>query len=372
MSTNASLERRIIIGLIVSTDYIQQVLRIWKPEYLQSSIAKTLGIWCMEYYEKYEKAPHSNIEGIYIEKLRNGSISKDIAEEIEEDILPDLSEEYERVEMFNVQYLLDQTRTYFRERQLLLHSEEIKALIDQNEIEEAETKAEAFNSQPGNIEIGLELGSEESLEDVDAAFNQTTQRVLTYPGALGEMWNDQMARGNFVALMGPEKRGKCLPGDQKIMMATGEMISINDVIKNNRTDVISFNENDQCFEKTNISKFWKNGIKDVYKVTTRTGRSVQVTGNHPFLTPDGWRDLETLDIGKFIAVPKDLPIFGKEKMPDYKIKLLAYFITEGCVREYRGKNGVSKNVGFCSAEKEIQDDFTESIYKMECDVRWDG
>ncbi|HSH50344.1 MAG TPA: LAGLIDADG family homing endonuclease, partial [Bacteroidales bacterium] len=47
-------------------------------------------------------------------------------------------------------------------------------------------------------------------------------------------------------------------------------------------------------------------------------------------------------------------------------------ITEGCVREYRGKNGVSKNVGFCSAEKEIQDDFTESIYKMECDVRWDG
>ena len=205
---SVSLERRIIIGLIVSTDYIKQISRIWDAQYLQSSTAKRLATWCMEYYEKYERAPHGDIEGIYIEKLREGNLPKDTAEEIEEDILPNLSEEYEREEQFNTEYLLDQTKAYFRERHLYLHSEEIKALVEQGELDEAEARAQEYHTRADSIEVGLELGSDEALMEVEKAFNQTVQRVVTYPGALGQMWNDQMVRGAFVALMGPEKRGK--------------------------------------------------------------------------------------------------------------------------------------------------------------------
>ncbi len=206
--TTDNLERRIIIGLIVSTEYISQVSRIWDVQYLQSTVAKRLATWCMEYFEKYEKAPFSDIEGIYIEKLRQGNLPKDLAEEIEEDILPDLSEEYEWEDQFNYEYLLDQTKQYFRERHLTLHSEEIRALVDEGNLGEAENLAETYHGRPDNIEVGLDLNSDEALEKVDNAFNQTLQRVVTYPGPLGEMWNDQLVRGGFVALMGPEKRGK--------------------------------------------------------------------------------------------------------------------------------------------------------------------
>lgn len=207
-SAKTNLERRIIIGLIVSSEYITQINRVWNPQYLQSSAAKRIATWCMEYFDKYQKAPFSDIEGIYFEKLRQGNLPKELAEEIEEDILPGLDEEYERENQFNYQYLLDQTRQYFRERHLILYSEQIKALVDEGELQEAEIAAASYHNSPDNIEVGLDLSTKEALEKVENAFNQTLQRVVTYPGPLGEMWNDQLIRGGFVALMGPEKRGK--------------------------------------------------------------------------------------------------------------------------------------------------------------------
>ena len=206
MST--SLERRIIIGLIVSTEYVQRIRTTWESRYLQSSAARRIASWCIEYYDEYEKAPFKDIEGIYTEKLKTANLPKDIAEEIEEDILPSLSEEYERESLFNLDYLYDQTKKYFHERRLYLHQEEIRALIEEGNLTEADAVAEAYRGQVPIADEGLELGSEQALVEVENAFNRTIQTVVTYPGSLGEMWNDQLIRGGFVGLMGPEKRGK--------------------------------------------------------------------------------------------------------------------------------------------------------------------
>jgi hypothetical protein len=202
------LERRIIIGLIVSTDFTQRIRKRWNERYLKSSMAKLLSTWCLEYFDKYEKAPYGDIEGIYIEKLKNGHIPKDVAEEIEEDILPGLDEEYEEGQQFNSDYLFDQTKKYFQERHLEIHSEEIKDLVDAGQLEEAENLATSYQLLVSDISIGLDLSKEEALVEVESAFNQSVQRVISYPGALGELWNDQMIRGGFVGLMAPEKRGK--------------------------------------------------------------------------------------------------------------------------------------------------------------------
>ena len=206
---NASFERKIVTGLIVSTEYITEIRRFWNIKLVQSSMAKRLCLWCIEYFDTYNKAPFKDIEGIFLEKLKTGKVPKDVAEEIEEEILPGLSDEYEREGKFNSEYLLAQTKRYFKERQLRLHTEQIQNLIDQGEITEAENKALSFQvEQTEKIKVGLDLGTEEALYAVDKAFNQELQRVITYPGPLGEMWNDQLVRGGFIGLLGPEKRGK--------------------------------------------------------------------------------------------------------------------------------------------------------------------
>lgn len=204
---SSSLERRIVIGMIVSTDYLKAIRKMYRVQFLQSPMAKRIATWCIEYFDKYNKVPFKDIEGIFFEKLKKG-LPKELAEEIEEDILPSLNDEYEHIENFNVEYLLDQTKEYFKERNLLLHSEQIKALVEENELQEAENKALSYNNSPDTIEQGLFLDSSDALRALTNAFNKKLQRIITYPGALGEMWNDQLTRNSFVSLMGPEKRGK--------------------------------------------------------------------------------------------------------------------------------------------------------------------
>jgi hypothetical protein len=139
------IERKIIIGLITSTEYLQKVKPIWNPMLLESVVARLLSEWVWEYYTTYDKAPGKDIEGIFFAKIKNNSVQKDIAEEIEEDILPGLSEEYTQ-ENLNVEYLLDETKKYFNDRHLAIHTETIESLRSTGKIEEAEKLAREFKS----------------------------------------------------------------------------------------------------------------------------------------------------------------------------------------------------------------------------------
>ena len=201
------LERKIIIGLITSTEFIQEIRAVWSHRYLSTSLAKRLAGWCLEYYDKYNKAPGKDIEGIYYQKLKEG-LPEVLAEEIEQDILPGLSDEYVN-QPINIEYLLDQTKTFIQEKRLLLHAKEIEGLVDTGELAEAESKALNFlaNTTPNRNE--LDLGKDENIEEkIEKAFDDTQHPVVSYGQAIGKFWNDQLVRGGFVSLMGIEKRGK--------------------------------------------------------------------------------------------------------------------------------------------------------------------
>ena len=200
------IERRIIIGLIVSTEYLQQIRNIWNERLLESQMAKRLAGWCIGYFDIYKEAPGKNIEGIFYQKLKEG-LPKSIAEEIEQDILPKLSEEYTE-EKFNLNYLLDQSYAYFKEQHLKQHSETIQAFIDQGELLEAEQLACAFKPLITDSGADLDLGNDTALIRVEKAFAEAKQPIVRYPRQLGEFWNIQMVRGAFVALMASGKRGK--------------------------------------------------------------------------------------------------------------------------------------------------------------------
>ena len=105
------IERKIVIGLITSTEFVKQIRRIYKSRFLISSMAKRISSWCIEYYDDYDSAPGKVIESIFMEKLKGG-LNKDLAEEIEEDIFPELSKEYENSKT-DIRYLVKITQKYF-------------------------------------------------------------------------------------------------------------------------------------------------------------------------------------------------------------------------------------------------------------------
>lgn len=200
------LEQYIIIGMVVSDEFLKSIRNMYNPRYMKSATAKLIASWCIEYYDKYEKAPYMDIEPIFYQKLKDG-LSKDLGEEIEQDILPQLSEKYD-AETFNLQYWIDQTKAYFKEQNLRIHADAIRTLADDGKLDEAETLAKEFNIASVQLQNGLTLNSEETFIKLRQAFEEAEKPLIRYPWALGRFWNEQLVRGGFVSLLAPEKRGK--------------------------------------------------------------------------------------------------------------------------------------------------------------------
>ena len=205
------IERNIVTGLIVSTEYVREIHKIWNTEYLESSTARLLASWCIEHFEAYNQAPGKDIEGIYTQKLKDGSVQQEDADSIER-ILSGLSEEYSR-EHFNVPYLIDQTKLHFQEQKIKKFVKDVRTELLSGSITEAERLACSY----------LPIVSEDyksinpfkvSAERVKKAFEDREKPLIEFPTnkpemkALGEFWNEQFTRDSFVAIMGSEKKGK--------------------------------------------------------------------------------------------------------------------------------------------------------------------
>jgi replicative DNA helicase len=134
---------------------------------------------------------------------------------------------------------------------------------------------------------------------------------------------------------------------------TGERLTIEECVRRRQNRVLNLSSLGQL-QTTRISAWIDSGVKPVYRVTTRLGRSVDVTGHHPFLTVRGWVPLHDLAPGDHIAVPRAVPVFGgQEKWSLDRVRLLAYFIAEG---------GLSGSVPkWTNADRVLVEDFTTCV-----------
>jgi hypothetical protein len=172
---------------------------------LEGPASKRVAAWCIDYFEKYSKAPKQDIWSIYYSKAED--LPKGMADDIEQDYLPGLAE-LEEDEPINLQYLLDQTHGYFKKRNLELFTEEIQGhLLDEN-VSEAERIATGYKGIAREIGNEVNLKDEAALEKIDKAFNQSNDILIEYPRVLGKFWNRQLRREALVALLSQEKRGK--------------------------------------------------------------------------------------------------------------------------------------------------------------------
>ena len=79
-----------------------------------------------------------------------------------------------------------------------------------------------------------------------------------------------------------------------------------------------------------MSATFRNGVRPLFRVTTRLGRRIDLTANHPLLTLDGWKRVDELTTGSRIGVPRRLPAHQQDQlMPDYELVLLAGLIADG-------------------------------------------
>jgi len=109
----------------------------------------------------------------------------------------------------------------------------------------------------------------------------------------------------------------CLPADTEVQLSFGRRASLGDLesrFEDERAIVA-----DEDLVDSPIRLFTASGAETVYEVETETGERVEATGDHPFRTPDGMRELEDLEPGDTVHVQ---PFRGLEHEDPADVTLL--------------------------------------------------
>ena len=136
-------------------------------------------------------------------------------------------------------------------------------------------------------------------------------------------------RSDLIIVAGRPSMGKCVAYDTEILLADGSISTIAEIYDRRQAELLTLTD-DWKLEITQPSAFVDDGMKPVFRVTTRLGRSVETTITHPYLTIQGWRQLYELKVGDQIAVPRKIDVFGTKIIRECEVKRLASVIGDGC------------------------------------------
>ncbi|MDQ3885969.1 MAG: replicative DNA helicase [Actinomycetota bacterium] len=121
----------------------------------------------------------------------------------------------------------------------------------------------------------------------------------------------------------------CLTANTRLLRAdTGAETSLGELVASGETGIPlwSLDERIRMVPRPMSSAF-PSGVKEVFRLRLASGRAVEATASHPFLTPHGWCALGDLALGDRVASPRRVPPpLSPALMPDEHIVLLAHLI----------------------------------------------
>ncbi|MFO0927007.1 MAG: DnaB-like helicase C-terminal domain-containing protein [Gemmataceae bacterium] len=123
----------------------------------------------------------------------------------------------------------------------------------------------------------------------------------------------------------------CLAGDTLVTLAnSGRRVPIRELVGRQGVSVWSLDERSLRLRPAQVSRACCTGVKPVYRLRTRLGRCIRATANHPFRAYQGWRRLDELAVGDYVAVPRVLPCGGRNTLSAAEAGLLGHLIGDGC------------------------------------------
>ena len=155
---------------------------------------------------------------------------------------------------------------------------------------------------------------------------------------------------------------ECVVGDTRLMnAATGKLCVIRDIKAGDHILAVDRWQKVRSFQ---VARVWSTGVKPVFTLQTRTGRTVTATANHPLLTAQGWKQVGELQAGDIVATAMRLPEHGEEKPERAALcRLLGYLVGDGTFLTHRA-------VGFCGSDPVIVEDAIDIVTRHFAGVTW--
>ena len=213
-----------------------------------------------------------------------------------------------------------------------------------------------------------------TLEHLETIHGQK-RAVTGVPSGFGGL--DRLTGGwqpsDLIIIAARPSMGKCLAHDARIALADGSTATIEEIVKRESAELFTLGA-DERFVTTEPSDFICDGLKPVFRVATRLGRRVDTTHTHPFLTRRGWTPLSALRPGQRVAVPRRLPVFGRDHMPASRVRALAdslvgETVTTSALPEDPGPQSVPQSV--FTLEKPLIAVFLRRLFALSGHIRTD-
>lgn len=198
-------ERRVLVGMITDKAVLGQIASRWEDDLFKSRWGNLVGKWCVDYYNRYHKAPQKAIEDIFSSWA--GEAQDKATVRLVDSFLASLSDEYEALaKESNADFIIDLAAKHFNEVKARNLIEEAQGFLDVGQSDKVWELMTKTHKMEVGVGAGVDVFSDRAA--VESAFADRADPLIRYPGALANFYRDSLCRDGFIAFMGPEKRGK--------------------------------------------------------------------------------------------------------------------------------------------------------------------
>lgn len=199
-------ERNILTAMIVNRRVLARVASSWRDEGLFASRwSNIIGSCCIDFFRRHNKAPKKAVDGIVLHKMENSADEHTL--KLVNSYLDVLSTEWEsRTTELNPDCIMDEASRFFNNIALDRLIERVQGAKNSGDVDKAEELVRVYK----RVEVGTDASSDllDDMDGLQAAFEDSMESIVVYPGALKTFFGDTLVRDSLVSFAAPEKRSK--------------------------------------------------------------------------------------------------------------------------------------------------------------------